>query len=97
MNGAAFLGLIGAGILGGLAHIVSTEAMARAPVSVLAPFEYTGLIWALLFDIILFTQVPDIFSISGCILILSAAIMVGFGDQIMHAIRRFIGQDLSSR
>ena len=40
--------LVGAGLLGGLAHIAATEAVARAPVSVLAPFDFTGLIWAVI-------------------------------------------------
>lgn len=83
VTGSALIGLVGAGILGGLAHIASTEAVARAPLSVLAPFEYTGMIWALMFDIVVFSQIPNGFSLTGCILILLAAVIVVFGDKII--------------
>ena len=38
--------LVGVGGLGGVAQYALFEGMKRAPVSVIAPFEYTSLIWA---------------------------------------------------
>ncbi|HTV71614.1 MAG TPA: DMT family transporter [Rhizobiaceae bacterium] len=38
--------LVSVGALGGLAQYALFEGMKRAPVSVIAPFEYTSLIWA---------------------------------------------------
>ncbi len=70
--------LVASGILGGLAHIAMTEAIARAPASTLAPFEYTAMIWALLFDLVVFASVPDTFGIVGALTIVAAAAMVGF-------------------
>ena len=66
--------LIGAGLLGGLAHIASTEAVARSPISALAVFDYTGLIWAMLFDLLLFSHVPTPLSWLGIIAIAAAAL-----------------------
>jgi drug/metabolite transporter (DMT)-like permease len=68
--------LILAGLLGGIGHIVATEATARAPISVLAAFDYTGLIWALGFDILLFHLWPDAREFAGAALILIAALWV---------------------
>lgn len=68
--------LIGAGLLGGLAHIAATEAMARAPVSVLAPFDFTGLIWAVIFDFALFSTLPGIPGWIGIAAITIAGLMV---------------------
>ncbi|WBU55957.1 DMT family transporter [Paracoccus sediminicola] len=68
--------LIGAGILGGLAHIAATEAMARAPVSVLAPFDFTGLVWAVLFDLVLFATLPGAAGWLGIIAITVAGVLV---------------------
>lgn len=57
--------LAATGLLGGLAHIAATEATARAPVSVLAPFDFTGLVWALGFDVLLFSVVPGPLALAG--------------------------------
>ncbi|GAA6180909.1 hypothetical protein NBRC116594_23470 [Shimia sp. NS0008-38b] len=70
--------LILAGLIGGVGHIVSNEAVARAPVSTLAPFDYTGLIWALGFDVILFAVWPGALGLWGICAITSAALIVAF-------------------
>jgi len=75
--------LAGAGILGGLAHIALTEAVARAPVSALAPFEYTGLIWALGLDLVVFSHVPSTHGLVGTAMIVAAAAAVAFGDKLV--------------
>lgn len=67
-----------AGILGGIGHIVSNEATARAPVSTLAPFDFTGLIWALGFDLILFSVLPGMLGLLGVFAITAAALIVTF-------------------
>ncbi|NDR56461.1 DMT family transporter [Aliiruegeria sabulilitoris] len=70
---AATLGwLLAAGLLGGAAHVLSAEAVARAPVSRLAPLEYTGLLWALGFDLVLFGDVPTGYGAAGAAAILAA-------------------------
>lgn len=69
--------LIASGLVGGLAHIAMTEAIARAPASTLAPFEYTAMIWALLFDLMVFATIPDFFGLAGAAAIVAAAAIVG--------------------
>ncbi|PIB23144.1 hypothetical protein BFP76_08980 [Amylibacter kogurei] len=76
-----YLWLIIAGVLGGLAHIAGTEAVARAPVSTLAPFDYTGIIWALAFDILIFSQFPNVIVLTGAIAITLGALMVVFSGE----------------
>lgn len=71
---AWLLGL--AGIIGGLAHICATEALLRAPVSQLGPFEYTGLIWAAGFDIFLFGLAPGLTAWIGFALIFGAGLLI---------------------
>ncbi|MEP3638999.1 MAG: DMT family transporter [Paracoccaceae bacterium] len=85
VDSATLVALIGAGILGGLGHIAATEAVARAPLSVLAPFEYLGLIWAIGFDIFLFAQFPTLVTLMGCVLITAAAVFVLFNKRISDA------------
>jgi len=47
------------GILGGLGLMLLTTAYRNAPVSAIAPFEYSALIWAVLFGWIGWRQLPD--------------------------------------
>jgi drug/metabolite transporter (DMT)-like permease len=78
----ALIALIASGLFGGFAHIAMTEAVARAPVSTLAPFEYTAMIWAILFDLAIFALWPEPVSLIGALLIVIAAACVAFADRI---------------
>lgn len=82
----ALMFLIGAGLTGGFAHILMTEAIAVAPASSLAPFEYTAMLWALLFDALVFSALPSLSGFAGAALIVGAALTVAFAD--MAARRR---------
>jgi drug/metabolite transporter (DMT)-like permease len=70
--------LIGAGLCGGFAHITMVEAVARAPVSTLAPIEYTAMLWAIGFDLLFFALLPAPISLIGCALVVLAACVVAF-------------------
>ncbi|MFV1851670.1 MAG: EamA family transporter, partial [Thalassospira sp.] len=83
--------LISAGLTGGLAHIAMTEALARAPASTLSAFEYTAMIWAIALDLLIFGVLPAPVSLMGGVLIVLAAALVGFNDQIIAAVKRTFG------
>ena len=70
--------LVLAGLIGGIGHIAANEATARAPVSALAPFDFTGLIWALGFDIVLFSHMPGGLGLLGVFAITLAVLLVTF-------------------
>lgn len=53
-SGWALLLLIGAGLLGGFAHIAMTLAFRYAEATRLAPFEYIALLWPILADLLIF-------------------------------------------
>jgi drug/metabolite transporter (DMT)-like permease len=78
LDQSLFVWLALAGLLGGVGHIVANEAVARAPVSALAPFDFTGLIWALGFDLILFSSVPGVWGYIGVFAITGAGLIVTF-------------------
>ncbi len=46
------------GVLGGLGQLVLTAAYRRAEASVLAPFDYTAMVWAVLFGFLLWGELP---------------------------------------
>ena len=56
--------LLGAGALAGFAQFTLFEGMKRAPASVIAPFEYTALVWAFLLGFLIWGDVPrgEVFS-----------------------------------
>lgn len=81
--------LVSAGLLGGLGHIAATEAVSRAPVSVVAPFDFTGLIWAAGFDLLLFNHTPGWLVIIGMAVITLAALIVTVkGERVPQVSRR---------
>ena len=67
--------LLGAGVFGGTTHIMATEASARAPVTVLAPFDYAGLAFAVALDFVLFSHLPGAWGWLGIVLIAGAGVM----------------------
>jgi len=59
--------------LGG--HVFITRAFRMAPVPVVAPFEYTAIIWAMMFGILFWGDVPDLWLALGAIVISVSGIL----------------------
>lgn len=57
------------GLLGGVSHFLLVRAYMQAPSSMLAPFSYSELAWALAFGIIAFGELPDMISLLGAAII----------------------------
>jgi drug/metabolite transporter (DMT)-like permease len=64
------------GVLGTVGHLLIVRAFAYAPVSVLAPFFYIHLIWALIFGWFVFGDLPTLVTIVGGSLITMSGIYV---------------------
>lgn len=47
------------GLTGGIAQLLMTSALSAAPVSVVVPMDYTGLIWAAIYGWLIFGAVPS--------------------------------------
>ncbi len=73
--------LFGVGLLGGLAQFAYFEGMRRAPVSILAPFEYTALIWAFVLGFLIWGDLPAANVAIGAVLIGSAGLLIIFGER----------------
>ncbi|PGH56469.1 S-adenosylmethionine uptake transporter [Azospirillum palustre] len=69
----ALVGAIGAG-----AQVLLTQAFRRAPPAVVAPFEYTGMVWASLFGWLVFGDLPTVPVLAG------AMVIIGSGLYILH-------------
>ncbi len=51
--------LIGLGVFGGLSHILLTESYRYAPASLVAPLDYTALLWAFIIGYWFFGELPS--------------------------------------
>lgn len=70
--------LLAMGVTGALGQIFITEAFKRAPVSIVAPFEYSSLFWGVLLDLAIWGELP------GPIVFAGAAVIVGSGLYLLH-------------
>jgi drug/metabolite transporter (DMT)-like permease len=68
--------LVTVGLCGGLAHILLTESYRWAPASVVAPFDYTAMLWAFLLGYVFFNELPTVFVFIGAAIIAGAGLFV---------------------
>jgi drug/metabolite transporter (DMT)-like permease len=73
---AEALMLVAAGILGGVGQILLTTSYREADASVVAPFEYVSMLFALAFGYFLFDEVPTLTMLTGALLIVTAGILI---------------------
>ena len=71
-----FAALATTGLCGGLAHIFLTESYRWAPASLVAPFDYTAMLWAFLLGYLVFGEVPTAFVFLGAAIIAGAGLYV---------------------
>ncbi|MFY8147324.1 MAG: DMT family transporter [Rhodobacter sp.] len=73
---AEALMLVAAGLLGGVGQILLTTSYREADASVVAPFEYVSMLFALAFGYFLFDEVPTLTMLTGALLIVTAGILI---------------------
>lgn len=75
-GGLELLLLISVAALGGVAQFMLFEGMKRAPMSIVAPFEYTSLIWAFALGFAIWGDVPRTEVFIGAALIIGAGLLI---------------------
>lgn len=71
-----FFMLIMIGTLGGLSHLLVTESYRYAPTSVVAPFDYTAMIWTFLLGYFVFGELPSVFIYVGSTIVVVCGLFV---------------------
>ena len=94
--------LIAIGVFGGLAHIFLTESYRLAEASLVAPFDYTSMLWALVLGYVVFGEFPDALVFVGAAIIAGAGLFViwrerQLGLQRARAAEGAAGGDVSVR
>jgi drug/metabolite transporter (DMT)-like permease len=80
--------LMSLGVLGGLAHIFLTESYRLASASVIAPFDYTSLLWAVLLGYWMFGELPQPLVYAGASIVVAAGLFVIFRERQLEMRRR---------
>lgn len=68
--------LIGSGIIGGVAQIFLTSAYRDAPASLIAPFDYASMLFALLIGYFVFAEVPTTIMLAGSAVVIAAGVAI---------------------
>ena len=87
-NALDWLMLAALGVLGGTGHFLIIEAYRRAPVSVIAPFGYTELIWAALVGYAVFGELPDGWTWVGAAVIAASGLFVLHRERVKGVVPR---------
>ncbi|MED6310693.1 MAG: DMT family transporter, partial [Pseudomonadota bacterium] len=70
--------LASAGLFIGVAHYLMIESYRVSEAAVVAPFKYSGILWAVMFGYIIWGDVPD------ALIIFGGALVIASGLYILH-------------
>jgi drug/metabolite transporter (DMT)-like permease len=68
--------LVLAGLIGGVGQMLQTEALRVASVGVVAPFDYTQLIWASLFGFFVWGELPQALTLVGAAAVAASGVYI---------------------
>jgi drug/metabolite transporter (DMT)-like permease len=71
------------GALGGVGHLILIRALTIAPASLLAPFSYSQIVWALVLGYLVFGDVPDLWMLLGCCVIVASGLYVFYREAVL--------------
>jgi drug/metabolite transporter (DMT)-like permease len=74
--------ILGVGIMGSIGQNLITVAFRSAPAAVVAPFEYTAMLWGVLLDVAIWSVYPSALTLVG------ASVVIGAGLYLIQRERR---------
>ena len=79
--------LVAAGLVGGAGQILLTSAYRYADASIIAPFEYASMLFAVAIGYLVFEEVPTTSMLVGAAVVISAGVLIILRERYLH-IRR---------
>jgi drug/metabolite transporter (DMT)-like permease len=70
------IGLILGGLAGGVGQLFLTEAIRVAPVGVVAPFDYSQLIWATILGFLIWGELPRTATLTGALVVAASGLYI---------------------
>jgi drug/metabolite transporter (DMT)-like permease len=83
--------LVVIGVMGGIGQILLTNAFLSAPMAVVAPFDYTALVYAMILGYLCFGEVPDAYLIVGGLTVVGSGIYIIHRETVAARQRRRAG------
>lgn len=80
--------LVAVGLLGGLGQILLTSSYRFADASIVAPFDYASMIFALGIGYVFFDEVPTLIMLAGAALVIAAGVMIIWREHRLGLERR---------
>jgi drug/metabolite transporter (DMT)-like permease len=75
-DGSTFAVIAGLSLAGGIAQLALTGALRLAPVALVMPMDYSGLLWATLLGLLLFDQAPSQWTWLGAPIVICAGLVI---------------------
>ncbi len=75
--------LVTIGLLGGVGQILMTRAYVHAPASVVAPFDYTALIYATIIGVVVFGDAIEPTTLAGGALVVGAGLVIFYRERAL--------------
>jgi drug/metabolite transporter (DMT)-like permease len=75
--------LFGHGMLAGFGMLLFNNAYKYAEANFVAPFEYSAMIWALLFGLFIFADIPDAHTMAGAAMVVTAGLLMVWRDRVL--------------
>ena len=73
---SSYLMFLGIGIFFSLGLYLQIIALSKAKASIIQPFHYTLIFWAIIFGYIFYNDIPDMFTVIGALIITCSGIFV---------------------
>ena len=71
------LGLVGViAVLGPIASLLSIRSFQKAEAVIVAPMQYSQILWATMYGLIFFDEVPDLMTLSGAAIVILSGIYI---------------------
>ena len=91
-GGTAWALLLGIGLTGGIAQIAMTASLRLAPVPVIAPFDYSQVVWAVTLGWLLYDRLPARATLAGGSLIVATGLYSLFRERQLARAGRISGR-----
>lgn len=76
LDSSSIILLLVSGVLGGMGQILLTESYRHAPVSTIAPFEYTSILLGIVVGYLYFGDIPEVSMLVGTSIVIAAGIYI---------------------
>src|SRR5690348_4138472 len=79
--------LVLSGLLGGIGQICMTFSYRYAEPSLLAPFDYVAMVWAMLFGFVFFSEIPERLVLIGAAIVVASGVYIAWRERQLHRVR----------